>query len=209
MAQTRVAPAHRQAAFAAPRAMALSRPDTFPSPLKTTDEWTQLHLHAGQSMPRHPSAKERQRSSLVEAASSQFVQRTSACCGTTRHPNLSVIDDHTTVNRANAPYAKLVFTNCQLHHLALLFIGHDLFLFETYPRQMPDSFKFTLLVREAHRSRNVICSASSKVQRCPASHWSGFRPYQGRRPVSTRRQRPALGALSSIPRTSADNFIIS
>ena len=133
MAQTRVAPSHRQAAFAAPRALASSRPDIFPSPLTTT----QLHRPAGESMPRHPSAKERQRSSLVEAASSPFVQRISACCGTTRHPNLSVIDDHTTVDRANAPYAKLVFTNCQLHHLTLLFIGRGHFPFETFPRQVP------------------------------------------------------------------------
>jgi hypothetical protein len=138
LAQTRVAPSHRQAAFAAPRAMASSRPDVFPSQLTTTDEyWTQLHEHAGESMPRHPSAKERQRSSLVEPASSQFVQRISGCCGTTRHPNLSVIDDHTPVDRANAPYAKLVFINCQLHHLTLLFIGHGPFLFETFPRQVP------------------------------------------------------------------------
>lgn len=107
---------------------------------------------------------------------------------------------------ANAPYAKLVFTNCQLHHLTLLFIGRGPFLFETFPRQVPGSFNFTLLARDAHHSRNVIYSASSKVQRCPASHWSGSRPYQGRRAVSTRRQRPALGLWDSIPRTSADNL---
>jgi hypothetical protein len=166
-----------QAAFAAPRTMALSRPDPIPSPLTTPPDWTQLHLHA------------------VEAASSQSVQRISACCGTTRHPNLSVIDDHTTVDRANAPYAKLVFTHCQLHLLTLLFIGHGPFPFETFPRQVPDSFNFALLARDAYRSHNVICSASSKVQHCPAANWSGFRPHQGRQPVSTRRQRPALGAL--------------
>lgn len=57
----------------------------------------------------------------------------------------SVIDDHTAVDRAITPCAKLVFNNCQLHHRTLMFIGHGPFSFETCPRQVPDSSNFAVL----------------------------------------------------------------